>query len=63
MSEKKRDKSKFWCLDLLFVQHFKIKIHPNMSEQEKKSQKINDLLNAKTKPRFLCLAYTRQKKV
>ena len=29
----------------------KIKIQPNMSEQEKKRQNIYDLLNAKTKPK------------
>ena len=32
-----------------------------MSEQEKKQQRIYDLLNAKTKPKFLCLMYTKQK--
>ena len=32
-----------------------------MSEQEKK-QRIYDLLNAETKPKFLCLAYTKQRK-
>ena len=41
---------------------FKIKIQSNMSEQEKKSQRIYDLLNAKTKPKFLCLPYTKQRK-
>ena len=34
---------------------FKIKIQSNMSEQEKKQQRIYDLLNCKTKPKFLCL--------
>ncbi len=33
-----------------------------MSEQEKKWQRIYDLLNAKTKPKFLCLPYTKQRK-
>ena len=33
--KKKRDKSKFLCLYLLF-NHFRIEIQPNMSEQEKK---------------------------
>ena len=33
-----------------------------MSEQEKKRQRIYDLLNAETKPMFLCLLYTRQRK-
>ena len=28
-----------------------IKIQPNMSEQEKKHQKIHDLLNVETKPK------------
>ena len=40
---------------------FKMKIRPNMREQETKFQKINDLLNAETKPKFLCLPYTKQK--
>ena len=31
-----------------------------MSEQEKKQQRIYDLLNAETKPKFLCLPYTKQ---
>ena len=30
-----------------------------MSEQEKISQRIYDLLNAETKPKFLCLLYTK----
>ena len=34
---------------------FLIKIQPNMSEQEKKQRRIYDLLNAETKPKFLCL--------
>ena len=42
---KKNDKSKFLWLDLLF-ENFFIKIKPNMSEQEKKRQRIYDLLNA-----------------
>ena len=46
----KPDKSKFSLLALLF-KHFFIKIQPNMSEQEKKRQKIYDLLNAETKPK------------
>ena len=33
-----------------------------MSEQEKKRQKIYDLLNTETKPTFLCLPYTKQRK-
>ena len=32
---------------------FEIKIHPNMSDQEKKRQRIYDLLNAETMPKFL----------
>ena len=32
-----------------------------MSEQEKKRQRIYDLLNAETKPKFLCLTYTKQR--
>ena len=34
---------------------FKIKIQPNMSEQEKKRQIIFDLLNTETKPKSPCL--------
>ena len=41
---------------------FKIKIPPNMSEQEKKRQRIYDLLNAESNPKFLCLPYTNQRK-
>ena len=41
---------------------FLIKIQHNMSEQEKKVQRINDLLNAKTKPKFLCLLYIKRRK-
>ena len=33
-----------------------------MSEQEKKRQGIYNLLNAKTKPKFLVLPYTKQRK-
>ena len=33
-----------------------------MGKQEKKWQRIYDLLNAETKPKFLCLAYTKKKK-
>ena len=33
-----------------------------MSEQEKKQQRIYDLLNAETKPKFLCQLYTEQRK-
>ena len=56
--KKKRDKSKFsW----LFMQLFN-KIQPNMSEQEEKRQRIYDWLNAETKPNFLCLLYTKQRK-
>ena len=33
-----------------------------MSEQEKKRQRIYDLLNAETKPKFLYLPYTKQRK-
>ena len=44
-----RDKFKFSRLALLFM-HVFIKIHPNMSEQEKKQQKISELQSAETKP-------------
>ena len=39
----------------------KIKIQPNMSEQEKKRQRIFGFLNTETKPTFLCLPYTKQR--
>ena len=32
-----------------------------MSEQEKKRQRIYDLLNAETQPKFLCLPYKKQR--
>ena len=41
---------------------FFIIIQPNMSEQEK-WQRIKDLLYTKTRPKFLCLPYTRQRKI
>ena len=43
-----------------FVQElFEIKNQPNMSEQEKKRQRIYDLFSAETKPKFLYLLYTK----
>ena len=58
-----RYESKFSWLAVLFKNFFKkIKIQPNMSEQEKKRQRIYDLLHAETKPKFLCLPYTKQRK-
>ena len=33
-----------------------------MSEQEQKRQRIYELLNAETKPKFRCLLYTKQRK-
>ena len=33
-----------------------------MSEQEKKRQRIYDLLNAETKPKFVCPPYTKHRK-
>ena len=33
-----------------------------MSEQEKKQQRVYDLLNAETKLKFLCRPYTKQNK-
>ena len=44
------DFGKFSWLAWLF-KHFFMKIQPNMREQEKKQQKIYDLLNAETKPK------------
>ena len=38
---------------------FLIKIQPNMSEQEMKHQRIDDLLNAETRRNFLCLPNTK----
>ena len=34
-----------------------------MNKQEKKQQKIYDLLNIETKPMFLCLLNTKQRKL
>ena len=34
-----------------------------MGEQEKKQQRIYDLLNPKTEPKFPYLLYTRQRKI
>ena len=34
-----------------------------MSEQEKEQKRIYDLLNAETKPKFLCLLYIKQRKI
>ena len=34
-----------------------------MSEQEKKRQRIYDLLNVETKPKILCPQYTKQRKM
>ena len=34
-----------------------------MSEQGKKRQRIYDLLYVKTEPNFLCLPYTKQRKI
>ena len=42
---------------------FKIKIQPNTSEQEQKGQRIYYLINAETKPKFLCLTYTKQRNI
>ena len=39
---------------------FKMKIQPLMSEQEKEWQRIYDVLNAETKPKFLCLTDLKQ---
>ena len=53
--KKKRDKSKFSWLAKLFNYFLKCKIEPNIL-----SKKRND--NAKTKPKFLGLLYTKQRK-
>ena len=34
-----------------------------MNEQERKRQRIYALLNAETKPKILCLPYTKQRKI
>ena len=43
------------------IQHLFIQSQPNMSEQEKIQQKIYDLFNTETKPKLLCLLYTKQR--
>ena len=48
--KKKRDKSKFSLLAILFKNFF-IKIQFNISEKEKKPQRIYDLLYTETKPK------------
>ena len=48
-------------LALSLKHFFKIKIQPKMSEQEKKWQRIYNLLNTKTKSKFLGQPYTKQK--
>ena len=61
--KKKSDKSNFLWLALLIKQVFLIfKFQPNVHEQKKKQQRINDLLNAVSKPMFCCLLYTKQRK-
>ena len=40
--------------------HLFIKIQPNISEQEKKRQSLNDFLNAETKLKFLRQPYIKQ---
>ena len=48
--------------DYLYYSSTFIEIQPNLDEQEKKRQRIYDLLNAETKLTFLCLPYTKQRK-
>ena len=43
------------------IQALFIKIQPNRNEQEKKRQRIYNLLNAEIKPKFLLLPYTKQR--
>ena len=43
----------------IIQRHFKIKIQPNMSEQKMEQQRIYDLFNAESKPKFLCLPYCK----
>ena len=45
------------------TQTLSIRIQSYMSELGKKRQRIYDLLKAKTKPKFLCLPYTKQRKI
>ena len=44
------------------IQHFFKKNSANMSEQEKKWQRIYYLLNAETKPKFICIMHKKRKK-
>ena len=39
----------------------KIRIQPNINDPEKKRQRNFDLLNAETKLKFVCLAYTKER--
>ena len=45
------------------IQVLYIKIQPYMREQKKKRQGIYDLINAKTKQKFLCLPYSKRRKI
>ena len=44
------------------IQNNLIKIQRNMSDQEKKQQRIYDLLNAERKSKCLCLQETKQRR-
>ena len=46
---------------IIQVISFFINTQPNMSEQEKKRQRIYNFLNAETKPNFLCLLSSTQR--
>ena len=48
---------------IIIIQAHFIKIHCNMSESEKKQQRIYYLLNAENKSKFLCLLYNEQRKI
>ena len=51
----------FMIISIIQV-YFWITIQPNMSEQEKKLQRIYDLINADLYPKFLILPYRKQRK-
>ena len=59
---KMRYKSIFLWLTLLFKHFLKIQIQLNMNNKSEKRQRSYDLLNAETKPKFLCLPYSKQRK-
>ena len=51
MFEKQNKKTTTHMISSIMQALFEIRTQPNMSEHEKKRQRINDLLHAETKPK------------